>query len=104
VYDQEVASSIAGQNDSGQVAHVQVPLSPSHQAECNLVPVKVGVYTGTPRNALARIHGLTEQAGVWLRATETGNQRCHGTVWLGKDSTLRGLRFLVHSVQFPEIS
>ena len=53
MYDQEVASSIAGQNDSGQVAHVQVPLSPSHQAECNLVPVKAGVYTGTPRNALA---------------------------------------------------
>jgi len=37
----------------------------------NEYPAKAGEVTGTPRDALARVHGLALLAGVWLRTSLT---------------------------------
>ena len=42
---------------------------------------------GTPRDALARIRGLTVLAGVWLRDTEMLIAPPSGSTCLGKDLT-----------------
>ena len=50
-----------------------------------LVPAKAGSYTGTPCDALARVHGLQSFGWCLAEATEAEITLPYGSLWLRKD-------------------